>query len=235
MLFGQANQRETGKRDWLISSEDALLELPFAALIPHRETGSAAYLVASHSLQIVSGGRPGFSRKWNHANGTLLAVGDPIYNLADPRLRPAQTRFLERVWPWFEASASPPLLQLNRLPGSGREVESLTRIWSQSTVLEGAAASKTRFEQTLQATRPAAIHRATHVIALRGRANEALLAFGLGPGQEPELMGAAEVALLNVPGSLVMMTGCESARGDLRAGVGLENLTRAWTLAAPAR
>lgn len=110
-------------------------------------------------------------------------------------------------------------------------MESLARIWSQVTVLEGVAASKTRFEQALQATRPAAIHLATHVIALRGRANEALLAFGFGPGQEPELMGASEVALLNVPGSLVMMTGCESARGDLRAGVGLENLTRAWTLA----
>ncbi|HLH44002.1 MAG TPA: CHAT domain-containing protein [Bryobacteraceae bacterium] len=233
VLFGQANQTETGKRDWLISPEDALLELPFAALIPNHPSGGARYLVESHSLQIISGTRPSLARKWKYANGPLLAVGDPIYNLADPRLGREQTGFWAQMRSWFVAS-TPYAVQLNRLPGSGREVEALARIWSPSTVLVGAAATKTRFEQALQSTQPAAIHLATHVFALHGETNEALLAFGLGDSRRPELMGTSEVALLHIPGSLVTMTGCESAGGDLRAGVGLENLTRAWTLAGAA-
>src|SRR5262249_19758571 len=61
VLFGQVRQRETSKQDWLVSPEDALLELPFAALIPQSDGAKPVYLVQLHSLQISSAGRPGRS------------------------------------------------------------------------------------------------------------------------------------------------------------------------------
>ncbi|MBV8846678.1 MAG: hypothetical protein JO307_28050, partial [Bryobacterales bacterium] len=51
MLFSQLKPEEAGKRDWLISPADALLQLPFAALA----TDQSRYLAEAHSIQIVEG------------------------------------------------------------------------------------------------------------------------------------------------------------------------------------
>jgi CHAT domain-containing protein len=232
VLFGELNPQETAKRDWLVSPADALLELPFAALVPRKEGGRPLYLAELHSLKIESGARPSDSapRRPSGSDGSLVAVGDPIYNLADPRSS-GPTGLWRGFRSWFGTTTAQPSIQLNRLPGSGREAASVAHLWSRSTLLEGADATKERFEQTLKAAQPGTIHLATHVLALRADSNQEFLAFGLGAQRGPELMGTSEVAMLNVPGALVVMTGCESAGGDLRSGVGLENLARAWMLA----
>ena len=224
MLFGQLERREESKKDWLISSEDALLQVPFAAL----NAGDGVYLAERHVIEITVGalgslGPPGLRE------GSFLAVGDPIYNVADPRWKAGGTSLRPSLWSWFEPSTDAGSGQLNRLPGSGREVALSALGWPRSTVLEGASARKNRFLGAL-AQAPAVIHLATHVLT-PGGTNEAFVAFGLGPERRPELLGTSEVASLRVPGSLVLMTGCASASGDLRSGVGLENLARAWIVA----
>ena len=239
MLFGQLERREVSKRDWLISSEDALLQVPFAAL----NAGDGVYLAEGHAIAIAAGalawdaaGAPGgdgsaaggTAAEPSRQEGSFLAVGDPIYNVADPRWA-VPTRRWHSLLSWFEPASGAASGQLNRLPGSGREVELSARAWPRSTVLEGGSARKGRFLDAL-AQAPAVIHLATHVLT-PGGTNEALVAFGLGPERRPELLGTSEVAMLHVPGSLVVMTGCASASGDLRSGVGLENLARAWTIA----
>jgi CHAT domain-containing protein len=240
VLFGQLNPREAGKPEWLVSPSDELLQLPFAALmvpgqarrresVARDDQEKSSYLAELHSVEIASGG-PSLSSPSGTPSETkarFLGVGDPIYNLADSRLATTHAGF-SGLWPFGEAHSGED--QLNRLPGSGFEVESSAREWQQSTVLEGANARKQRFQQALNPA-PAVIHLATHVLTSRTGTNEAFLAFGLDAGGRVELMGTKEVAVLDVPGSLVVMTGCESASGDLRAGIGLENLARAWTLA----
>jgi CHAT domain-containing protein len=223
MLFGQLERREESKRDWLISSEDVLLQVPFAAL----NAGDGVYLAERHAIEIAAGalsgpGPPG------PRDGSFLAVGDPIYNIADPRWA-VQTGPWHSLQSWFVPAAGSGSGQLNRLPGSGREVELSAQAWPRSSILEGASARKGRFLDAL-AQAPAVIHLATHVLT-PGGTNEAFVAFGLGPQRLPELLGTSEVGMLRVPGSLVVMTGCASASGDLRSGVGLENLARAWTIA----
>jgi CHAT domain-containing protein/tetratricopeptide (TPR) repeat protein len=248
VLFGQLNPREAGKPEWLISPSDELLQLPFAALmvrgqarrresvardqqarrresVARDQQEEKSYLAELHSVEIASGS-PSVSSP-SGRNGRFLGVGDPIYNSADSRLATTHAGFWGLGAFWM---VHPGEDQLNRLPGSGLEVESSAREWQDSTVLEGANARKQRFKQALNPT-PSVIHLATHVLTSRTGTNEAFLAFGLDPRGRPELMGTSEVAMLSVPGSLVVMTGCESAGGDLRAGIGLENLARAWTLA----
>ena len=82
------------------------------------------------------------------------------------------------------------------------------------------------------AARPAVIHLATHVLFPTANRERALIAFGMGASPaEPEFLTTSEVARLRAPGALVVMTGCASNAGEVRAGAGLLGLTRAWLLA----
>lgn len=121
--------------------------------------------------------------------------------------------------------------------GSASEVESSARNWAagSGTLLMGGEAQRGRF-LALAARRPAIIHLATHVVmphgpGANGRRNDALIAFGLDPSGQPEALSTSEVEMLDVPGAVVSMTGCESGEGNIQAGAGLLGLTRAWQMA----
>ena len=237
-LFGDLRPEETGKQTWLLSVDDALFELPFAALVTERGGGQVKYLVQKHALQVIPGalllsgvaGRPE-----NH--GFFLGVGDPIYNAADPRWRGGST-FSKPAWSisswpgWLgRVTADEASGQLNRLVGSASEIESSTRNWSaDSVLLEGAEARRDRFLK-VEARGPSVIHLATHVLTSPTRPGESVIAFGLGSSQEPEYLTTSEIAMLRVPGALVTMSGCGTAMGEFRPGAGLLGLARAWELA----
>src|SRR6202030_4083478 len=125
-LFGQLRPRESQKTAWLLSLEGALFDLPFAALVTEQQGGNTVYLVERHSLQAVPGalllgvsesqsGRrdPARGPILGEVPGEFLGVGDPIYNVADHRW-PAPGLFNRR---------NRTEGQLDRLVGSGREVE----------------------------------------------------------------------------------------------------------------
>jgi CHAT domain-containing protein len=121
------------------------------------------------------------------------------------------------------------------LPASGPEVELSARTWTRASnrtgvVLQGADASRSRFVE-LASHGPSIIHLATHVLAPPGRTDQAMIAFGAGAGGEPEFLTASEVATMQVPGVLVVLSGCESGVGSARPGAGLLGLTRAWQMA----
>ena len=220
MLFGQLDAAEVKRSTWGLSLEGSLFELPVAAL----RTGSR-YLVERHSLQIT----PGAS--WWHqgqaaatASSASVGVGDPIYNWADERLHPSE--WTEGPSP-FEIPG-----QLNRLVASGEELQRVAHIWTKPvTLLQGATASRSAFLQALSGAPPSTVYLATHVVAKDSQHDQAFLAFSVGAGGSPELLGTADIAMLQVPGTLVVMTGCSSGGGEIRPGAGLLGLTRAWLTA----
>ncbi len=229
-LFGGLSAEETEQPKWLLSLDDALFQLPFAALVVtqkggERRSGTMEYLVERHSVQVVPGALH-FNAERSGAKGAgdggarwFLGVGDPIYNLADARWKAA------RFSSWFLNSKSNG--QLNRLVGSGSEVESCARSWAGgSTVLTGARADRATF-LNLAERGPSVIHLATHVVASATRQDEAL-AFGLGRAGTVETLRMPQIAAMHVPGAVVAMTGCESGGGDVQPGTGLLGLTRAW-------
>jgi CHAT domain-containing protein len=58
-----------------------------------------------------------------------------------------------------------------------------------------------------------------------------MLSLGLSPAGRDELLGAAEIGGWNVPGSLITLSGCQSAAGAALPGAGLMGMTRAWLMA----
>jgi CHAT domain-containing protein len=296
-LFGGLSAWEADHPEWLLSLDDALFQLPFAALVTEVRSSKMKYLVEQHSVQIVPGalsligyltganrefrgvadGRVGKNSQYylqedrrfppegtDSKPGWFLGVGDPVYNTADPRwTAPRSARGWGASHPahpsaggfrgWFAYGATAGVDgvgQLSRLVGSASEVESSARNWgtSSGTLLMGRDALRDRF-LALAARRPAIIHLATHVVApdatgltnglrsgAKGRRTDALIVFGLDPMSHDPLgqtraLSTSEVGMLNVPGAVVSMTGCESGEGDIQAGAGLLGLTRAWQIA----
>ncbi len=83
-LFGSVGPTVLARKRWLVALDGPLFDLPFPAL----SATPGRFLIEDHSIQIATGalmlkngGYPG------SANGGFLAVGDPIYNLADPRAK----------------------------------------------------------------------------------------------------------------------------------------------------
>jgi CHAT domain-containing protein len=232
--MGDLSRGEREKPQWLLSLGDALLDLPLAALVtgpPNGQRGSdqkVKYLIETHSLQIVPGARLlSADRSAPDRSGWMVAVGDPIYNAADPRWRSGRP---------FRAGLFTALAETTggfaRLVGSAAEVESSARSWrpDRAMLLEGSQARRDPFLRAV-GRRPSIIHLATHVMTPPARRSQAMIAFGLdGPG-EPELLSTSEVRMLHVPGAVVVMTGCDSGAGDIRSGAGLFGLTRAWEMA----
>ena len=247
-LFGQLGA-ERSKAAWLLSLEDALFELPFGALVPgstdangRQGSNRPMYLIESHSLQIVPGA---FLLKQQRGSGTvrgrMVAVGDPIYNTADPRWHASSTGLgmlglaaRQRIGEWIGSTNTEGLSQLNRLVGSAAEAEVVSRAWGSAptTILEGKDASRDRLLQAMEPA-PDVIHLATHVLADRLSGRKPFIALGLGADLQPELLSATDIGVLRVPDSLVVMTGCSTATGDILAGAGLQGLTEAWALAKP--
>ncbi len=229
-LFGQLGPRETRTTEWLLSLEGTLFDIPFAALVSARQGGGIVYLADNHSVQIIPGalwlGEAG--RRRRSFPGQFVGVGDPIYNTADQRWRSLGKR-----------TTSPEGNQLNRLIGSGKEVEASAGSWAAAsgtfTLLTGSDASRARFLELL-AARPAVIHLATHVLIPPDNREQGLVVFGLSHSPHsdkpsPEFLNTSEIAGLSVPGALVVMSGCSTGAGDARAGAGLLGLTRAWLMA----
>jgi CHAT domain-containing protein/tetratricopeptide (TPR) repeat protein len=230
MLFGQLGPTEMNRSSWLVAPEGGLFEVPWAALVVTAAAGGdVEYLVERHSLQVVPSALWLTSRR-GEPGAKRLAVADPIYNAADPR---------HSAEPWYQAwflapaQAGAPLL--NRLPGSAAEVNAAAAVWRAQTggavpieILEGARATARRFVSALKDGQTGIIHLATHAVTA---GNRNYLAFSLGANGSPELLGPSDVALTNAPGALVVMTGCASGDGEVRAGAGLLGLTRGWLVA----
>lgn len=220
-LFGQLPPGVHGRSEWLLSLDEDLFDLPFAAL-PCGPAGG--YLAEQHTLRIVPGAGVLFVPKprWS-PYGVFAGLGDPVYNLADPRGRQATL-----------AGPVPP--QLNRLPGTAKELDVCLGAWrGPSVVLTGSEVTRSGLRHLLNAD-PAVLHLATHVVKpAAGVPVDALIALSLSPQGEPQFLGQTEIsAAWRTSAALVVLSGCASGDATARRGVGLEGMTRAWLAAGAA-
>lgn len=215
-LFGQLDARESLRPNWVLSLSGPLFDLPLAAL-----RTDSRYLVEAHSLQVTPSATWLQNSGGSAPRGGFLGVGDPIYNWADERLRPAD-------WSMRTSPYNIPG-QMNRLVGSGEELRRVSKVWGKTgTLLDGEKASRAAFLSSVASAPPAHLFLATHVVASNVQRDRAFLAFSVGEGGSPELLGTADIAMLKVPGTIVVMSGCSTGIEQASPGAGLLGLTRAW-------
>ncbi len=196
------------------------------------ETGPRFHLLSSERDLIGSQPAPAA------ANRSLLALGNPAFGTLT---LPAAVRG-EGACTELDRSRFQPL------PGSGAEAQSIARLWTarggRSQILNGSQASESALKSL--AAGHQVLHLATHGFFLdsacrRGRDSlldsNPLLRSGLvlaagGAGQDDGLLTAEEVSTLHLENTeLVVLSGCDTARGANEAGEGLLGLRRAFQAA----
>jgi hypothetical protein len=231
-LFGQVPAEMAHKRKWLVVNDGSLfINFPLAALpdIHHSpESGVNSWgesgldpLIENHGVRYLSSE---FSLASHAAPAApvlrFAGIGDPVYNLADSRYQRPST----------QAMPAASTTTLARLVGSGSEVRGAAALFSSPTVLTGMDAVPERLPALFQSS-PSVVHFAVHVVSPVDRPEEAALALSIGSSRFPELLTPELIATYRVPGSLIVMSGCDSQQGKPVPGVGIKGLSRAWLLA----
>jgi CHAT domain-containing protein len=224
-LFGQLSPAVWKKRDWLITADGPLLNgIPFSAL--PEPSAADAPLAASHSLRLLPSALLLLQRESAPTAPVFVGIADPIYNFADPR---------HVSLPLVPAKRTLGNVNLARLAGGDREVKTAAAQSGLPTVqlLVGPRASGDGLRQSIT-SHPAVLHFAVHVVSPPARPQEAALALSLTTDGMPELLTSEAIASYRVPGSLVVMSGCDSEQGKTLPSAGLLGLSRAWLLAGAA-
>lgn len=203
-----------------------LWNLPFQAL----QDGSGGYLLEHHALSYAPSltvfrelrraeTAPPAAEASKPLASTLLAVGNPSVGVTG---KAATTQLRGRT--------------LAPLPEAEEEVHTLGRLYrsGKGQVLTGAAATESRVKSSAGAFK--ILHFATHGVLESGNPlySYLVLAQGTGEAGEDGLLEAWEVLGLHLEADLVVLAGCETARGAVGSGEGLIGLTWAF-LAAGSR
>ena len=234
-IIGELSPQETTISQWTLIPDGPLHELPFAALPWPKGIGS--YLVEHRTLLLApSVATLAIAPQHALTGPSFAGMADPIYNSADPRLSPTPQRAdilgLFRNWASRGTSTSPSSFELARLPGSLAELDAAVKMLRpiNPILLTGNQVNRQSFLSLLD-RRATTLHLATHVVSAPGSPQHSLIALGLNPRtHHQELVGADEINARRNSARLVVMSGCNSGRGEILPGVGLLSLTRAWIL-----
>jgi len=233
-LFGSISSRLQEKPTWVLAPDGPLFDLPFAALVQTSTQKPGEYLIERHAIRIVPG-VPALLRSPSPETAEFfVGVGDPVYNRADLRWPSARRQAALLTVNASSGNSPDRILELPRLIGSAREVESCAGIWQangrKTLVLEGADASQRNLAEALRQN-PSVVHLAAHVLFPSHQTDFGMVALGLQPDNQVELLGATEIASMRAKLGLVVVDGCSSGRGAVLPGTGLMGMTRAWLVA----
>lgn len=209
-LFDPLQAQTDSATRWTLVADGALRRLPFAALAI--EAGdSPRRLVEARSIALAAS--PAVYAQVPasaDAEGAVVGFADVDPAHAPPR---DATRYPDLAAP---------------LPGARREVEALVALHgSRARAFLGAEA--TEAAARAQAPDAAILHFAVHGVLDASEPTRSFLALARGSGAADDdgRLSAAEIATLSLPGTLVVLSSCESALGGDAGGEGLLGMSRA--------
>jgi CHAT domain-containing protein/tetratricopeptide (TPR) repeat protein len=226
LLLAPVERELQGASRVVLVPDGPLWNLPFQAL----QDGSGGYLLEHHALSYApslavlrelrkSEAAPPVAKASTPLASTLLAVGNPSIGAAG-KAAPAQLRGRT----------------LAPLPEAEEEVHALGSLYQsgKGQVLTGAEATESRVKSSAGGFK--ILHFATHGVLESGNPlySYLVLAQGTGEAGEDGLLEAWEILGLHLEADLVVLAGCETARGAVGSGEGLIGLTWAF-LAAGSR
>jgi tetratricopeptide (TPR) repeat protein/CHAT domain-containing protein len=235
------------KRRILISPDGALNQLPFAAL----RTPDERYLIEQYEIGYLACGRDLVRKVDGSLPMSPALFGDPVFKNSPAvatNSREAKSRLFRSV-PGEGDRAMYRHLRLPALPATRDEVEQISKILSVRTpsVFLGSDASEANLKKT---PRPEMLHLATHGfyfaeteesksrpnpmlrsgLALSG-ASASLTGDAVSSGEDG-IVTAEEVGSLDLWGTrLVVLSACDTGRGEALSGEGVFGLRRAFVQA----
>lgn len=225
-LFGSVAPEVTNLERWLLILDGSLFDLPFPAL----SARPGRFLIEDHSLQITPGALMLRSSGYrNPSHGGFLAVGDPIYNFADPRAKEVGLSLWQTQLLRLRSAQGP---SFARLWGTAKEIEVSARAWNapRSTLLTGKLVAPDIFWNNTN-NKPEIIHIATHILEDSEKPKTGWIAFSLGGNGQIQYVTPEDILAKLVSARLVVLSGCSSGKADIQPATGLMGLTRAWIAA----
>ncbi len=207
----------------LLSPDAALNLIPFEALVDENNQ----YLVENYHITYLTSGRDLLRLKDKFASQqSPLIVADPFYGKAGEKV--ALTRSIDLSEFTFPG-----------LPGTEQEAKAIKNILPQSTVLTGYQATENAVKQVKKTN---ILHIATHGF-FKPESNvlenpllrSGLVLAGVKIGQsagDDGVLTALETTNLNLVGTkLVVLSACDTGKGDIKIGQGVYGLRRALVIA----
>lgn len=240
LLLSGLPREALAANQWLFSLDGPLFDVPFCALrLPEEGTQP---VVAGRSVQVVPALLALLQPRRRWKPGPLLAVADAIYNRADPRLpKHGQSGIPLAFGLWQDKSPQAAQLERPRLAASLQEAQAVRAFWTglgqPDRFLTGQAVEAHSLGEALSAN-PSVIHLATHVELPAGRKTgdnsspgaPSSIVLSLQPDGTAGLLRPEALMRLQLPASVVVMSGCDSSRGKVRPGLGLTGLSQAWLI-----
>ena len=212
-LFGKLSSNVTNKKQWILSVDEPLHEVAFAAL-PAFDS-SLRYLTESHSIRLVPGAATIGTAIARRASDRFIAFADGIYNGADPRWRST-----------VEASSALP-----RLAGTHTEAIASADAWGGTrSIFSGPYITRSNVQRST-AEAAAVVHFGAHVVPNRSVRGGLAIVLGLNERGTSEYLTPADIAGWRCPVGIVVLSACHSGTGEALPGAGLVGLTRAWLVA----
>ncbi len=207
----------------LLSPDAALNLIPFEALVDENNQ----YLVENYHITYLTSGRDLLRLKDKFASQqSPLIVADPFYGKAGEKV--ALTRSIDLSEFTFPG-----------LPGTEQEAKAIKNLLRQATVLTGSQATENAVKQV---KKPNILHIATHGF-FKPESNvlenpllrSGLVLAGVTIGQsagDDGVLTALETTNLNLVGTkLVVLSACDTGKGDIKIGQGVYGLRRALVIA----
>lgn len=232
VLLGPAAAQLASMSNLLISPDGSLSLVPFEALLTESERGASyrelSYLLRRHtvsyipSASVLEGLREPRLASLDETvlPKELVAFGDPVYPAVQTASAPVRSAVSPRSAP--------------ELPGSGREVQAIAKLYSPSEVElymgERATEENVKGNPLLQTARR--IHFATHGFVNEARPQLSGLMLTRSPGLgEDGLLQVYEIFNLRLNADLVALSACETGLGEHVTGEGMIGLTRGFIYA----
>lgn len=217
LLLRPAREQFRGKTSLVIVPDLALWDLPFQALLDEEnhhliETAAISY---APSLTVLREMKKARREDAPHdSTGTLLALGHPA--LASDTIARARQRYRDA--------------RLEPLPEAEREVAAIGKLYGsqRSKVYTGAQAREQLLKE--ESGRYAMLHLATHAIVNNENPMYSALVLSQSGKQRHEdgLLEAWEIMKLNLRARMVVLSACETARGQVEHGEGMMGLSWAF-------
>jgi CHAT domain-containing protein len=228
ILVAPAAAQITGLKRLVICPDGALWNFPFAALtVPQSDVEPQHFMLEDYELCSAFSATMAFREKKSTEKPqstlprTLLVVADPDFGTGS-RLNPsAVTRSAvenaEHVIP--------------ALPGTRREAEALQREFPQAVILSGGKAQESEVARVARDFR--VLHFATHSFYVDAAPWQSSIVLASPPkGADWDgFLTAREILDLSLKTDLVVLSACETGRGEQHGGEGLIGLTWAFTAA----